>query len=41
MFDPTSIPIPFLARAADVLSHTSSGLSGRAIITALLRYGER
>ena len=41
MFDPPSIPIPFLARAADVLGHTSSGLSGRAIVTAFLRYGER
>jgi hypothetical protein len=40
MFDPTSIPIAFLARAADLLGHTSSGLSGRAIVTAFLRYGE-
>jgi hypothetical protein len=41
MFDPTSIPFPFLARAADVLGHTSSGLSGRVIVTAFLEYGER
>lgn len=41
MFDPTSIPIPFLAHAADVLGDTNSGLSGRWIIREFLQYGER
>lgn len=41
MFDPTSIPIAFLARAADVLGDTNGGLSGRWIIKAFLQYGER
>lgn len=41
MFDPTSIPIAFLARTADVLGDTNGGLSGRWIIKAFLQYGER
>jgi len=41
MFDHSSIPIPFLARAADVLGDTNSGLSGRVIVKVFLVYGER
>jgi len=41
MFDPTSIPLSFLARAADVLGDTNSGLSGRNIMREFNRYGER
>ena len=41
MSELNSVPIPFLARAADVLGDTKSGLSGRSIIKAFLQYGER
>ncbi|HKU07844.1 MAG TPA: hypothetical protein VJR30_17365 [Bradyrhizobium sp.] len=41
MFDLDRLPIPFLARAADILGDTARGLSGRAIVTAFLKYGER
>ena len=41
MFDHSSIPIPFLSRAADTLGDTDRGLSGRVIVKVFLVYGER